>query len=96
MRQYTRGNAYAYDLKTARDYILWYREMVELMAAKFPNIVRIIAYEDMVADPAAVRATAAELCGLPASNAPLPAIGSDIGCSIPYQRAIAAAFNDQF
>lgn len=93
MRQYTKGNAYAYDLKTARDYILWYRDMSNLMVDKFPNVVRIIAYEEMVTDPAAARATAAELCGLPASDAPLPAISSDIGCAAPYHRFIAAALS---
>jgi hypothetical protein len=95
MRQYTKGNAYAYDLKTARDYILWYREMIDLMADKFPNIVRVIAYADMVADPAAARATAAQLCGLPASDAPLPEIGGDIGCSVLYRQSIAATLSGQ-
>jgi len=69
--------------------------MIDLMVDKFPNIVRVITYEDMVADPAAARATAAELCGLSASDAPPPAIGSDIGCAAPYERLIATALNGQ-
>jgi len=53
MRKYRSRNVYGYDLKAARDYILWYHEMMDLMAEKFPNLVRIFNYEDIVANPAA-------------------------------------------
>lgn len=93
MRQYTKGNAYAYDLKAARDYVLWYREMIDLMAKKLPETARIIDYEDMVRDPAAVRATAAALCGLPTTDKPPPKPAGDIGCAAPYRQLIAAALS---
>jgi hypothetical protein len=53
MRKYRGGNERAYDLKAAGEHIIWYHQMVDLMAEKFPDVTRVINYEDMVADPAA-------------------------------------------
>jgi hypothetical protein len=85
MARYRGGNAYAYDLKAARDQVLRYNEMIDLMAQKFPDIVRVIRYEDMVLRPEAARSAAAELCGLTVSGKPLPAISNDSGCAKPYR-----------
>jgi tetratricopeptide (TPR) repeat protein len=89
MARYRGGNAYAYDLKAARDQVLRYNEMVDLMAEKFPDIVRIVRYEDMVQRPDAARTAAAELCGLSMSGSPLPAISDDSGCAKPYLQFMA-------
>ena len=43
--------------------------MADLLAQKLPNIVRVIRYEDMVADPATALRAAADLCGLPVPGA---------------------------
>ena len=51
MRNYTSGNPYASDLKAAREHVLWFNEMIDLLAEKFSNIARVIRYEDMVGDP---------------------------------------------
>jgi hypothetical protein len=85
MARYRSGNAYAYDLKAARDQVLRYNDMIDLMVEKFPDIVRVIHYEDMVLRPAAARSAAAELCGLTTSGNPLPAISDDSGCAKPYR-----------
>jgi tetratricopeptide (TPR) repeat protein len=92
-RSYTRGNSYSYDLKAAREHVLWYHEMMDVLAAMLPDIVRIIRYEDMVADPAAARRMAAELCGLPVPEGPLPSIGDDRGCAEPYRQFMAPALD---
>ncbi len=92
LRRYNKGNGYSYDLKAARDYILWYHQMIDLMAEKFPDITRVIQYEDMVADPAGALRAAADLCGLPMHDRPLPPIGDDRGCAGPYQQLLAAEF----
>jgi hypothetical protein len=89
MRKYGVGNAYAYDLKAARDHILWYHQMIDLMAERFPNIVRVIRYEDMVTDPAAALRTAAELCGLSLSEVPVSTVSGDPGCAAPYRQFMA-------
>jgi tetratricopeptide (TPR) repeat protein len=89
-RTYAKRNIYAYDLKTARDHVVWYHQMMDLLAEKFSDIVRIIQYEDMVAEPAAALRTAAEFCGVPMSDGPLPPIGDDRGCAAPYLSFIAA------
>src|SRR5262249_29017400 len=52
-QMYRDGNVYSYDLKAARDYVAWYHQMMDLMAKKLPDIVRIIDYENMIANPAA-------------------------------------------
>jgi Flp pilus assembly protein TadD len=88
--RYRTGNAYSYDLKAARDYVVWYHQMIDLMAAKFPDIVRIIDYEGMIANPAAAVRVAAELCGLRTTDGPLPDVGDDRGCAKPYYDFIRA------
>jgi hypothetical protein len=90
MRKYTGGNAYGYDLKAARDHILWYGEMTDLMAEKFPNIVRVIRYEEMIADPAAASRIAAQMCGLAPPAGPPQTLAGDIGCAEPYRHLMAA------
>jgi tetratricopeptide (TPR) repeat protein len=89
-RKYNTGNFFSYDLKAARDHILWYHEMMMLLAERFPRIVRVLQYEAMIADPAAALRVAAELCGVPGRASPLPAIADDRGCAIPYRQYIAA------
>ena len=95
MRRYSRGNLYSYDLKAARDHVLWYHEMIDLLAQKLPHIVRVIRYEDMVADPGAALRTAADLCGLPMPQRPLPPVGDDRGCSEPYRALMASELRGQ-
>jgi tetratricopeptide (TPR) repeat protein len=89
-RRYTEGNAYAYNLAAAREHVLWYHQMMDLMAAKLPSVVRIVRYEDMVADPSSALRIAADLCELPMPGKPLPAIGDDRGCAEPYREFMAA------
>ena len=89
-QQYHRGNFYSYNLKAARDHVVWYHQMMDLMAVKFPEAVRIIHYEEMVADPSTSLRVAAELCGLPMHDRPLPSIGDDRGCAAPYRQFMAA------
>jgi len=89
-RRYTSAHAYSYDVGAARDHIAWYHQMTHLMAQKFPDIVRVIDYEDMVANPAAAVHVAADLCGLPKTDVPLPEVGDDRGCAEPYHDFITA------
>jgi tetratricopeptide (TPR) repeat protein len=90
MLRYHRGNAYAYDLKSAREHVVWYHRMMDLLAEKFPDIVRVVRYEDMVTDPPAALRAAADLCGLPMVHGSLPAIGDDRGSAEPYRQLMAA------
>ena len=85
MREYRSGNPYGYDLKAAREHILWHHQMADLMVEKFPNIVRLIQYEEMITNPSVCLRTAAELCGLPTPNGLLPTIAGDPDCSAPYR-----------
>ena len=48
-------------------------------------------YEEMIADPAGALRVAADLCGLPMRDGPLPALGDDRGCAEPYRQFMAAA-----
>lgn len=91
MRKYRRGNAYSYDLKSVHEYITWYNQMIDLLAERLGDRVRIIPYEEMIADPAGALRVAADLCGLPMRDGPLPALGDDRGCAEPYRQSMAAA-----
>lgn len=90
MQKYSVGNADSYNLKTARDSIIWYHQMIDLLAEKLPEIARVIRYEDMVADPTAALRVAAELCGLPMEHGALPEMGDDRDCAKPNREMIAA------
>jgi tetratricopeptide (TPR) repeat protein len=87
--KYQSGNSYSYDLKAARDHVLWYHQMIDLLAEKLPDAVRIVHYEDLIVDSDAALRTAAELCALAAPTGPLPRVGDDRGCARPYREFIA-------
>jgi hypothetical protein len=93
MRRYKRGNVYSYDLNAARDHVAWCHEMIDLLAQRFPKIVRVIRYEDMVANPTAALQAAADLCGLSMPQGALPTLGDDRGCAEPYRQLMGAALN---
>ena len=82
---------YGYNLKAAREHILWYHQMMGVMAERFPRIVRVINYEDMVVNPGEALRIAAELCGLPSWSGQIPAVVGDVGCARPYQQFISDA-----
>ena len=84
MKKYAQGFAFAYDIGTIREYVTWYYSMMDVIAEKFPKITLMVNYEDMVANPAATLAAAAELCGLGPPEGTLPEIGDDRGCAVPY------------
>jgi len=94
LRKYIRGNAYAYQIRTIHEHLLWYYRMIDLMAEKFPERVLVITYETMVADPAAALQRVAELCGLAGQPSSLPAIGDDRGCAAPYREFMSAALQE--
>ena len=90
MKKYEKANPYAYDLKAARAHIAWCHEMMDLLAAKLPDFVRVIRYEDMIADPVTALSIAANLCGVPMQHGPLPQLGDDRGCAAPYREFMAS------
>jgi tetratricopeptide (TPR) repeat protein len=90
MRKYRGANFYGYDLKAARDHIVWYHHMIDLLAQKLPAIVHVIRYEDMIADPTAALRAAADLCGVPMTDRPLPVLGDDRDAAAPYRQFMAA------
>jgi tetratricopeptide (TPR) repeat protein len=91
MRRYRVGNLYSYDLMAARDHVMWYHEMMDLLVARFPEIARVIDYEEMIVDPAATLRVAAELCGLSVPRpAALPPLEDDRKCAEPYRHFMAA------
>ncbi len=89
MRKYQEGNAYGYDLATAREHITWYHQMIDLMVEKFPDLVRVIHYEDLVEEPAKALRIAASLCGLSVPETPAAAIAGDVGCAAPYRHLMS-------
>jgi hypothetical protein len=66
--------------------------MIDLLIAKLPKITCVVAFEDLICDPAAALKAVAELCGVSADHGPLPTIGDDRGCATPYRSWIDAAF----
>jgi len=46
----------------------------------------------MAADPAGALRIAADFCGLPMPQGPLPPVGYDLGCAQPYRTVMTAEF----
>lgn len=93
MKQYARGNFYAHDLTSIREYVCWYYEMEDLLVKHLPEISRVIYYEQMVTDPTASLRTIAELCGLAMPEIMPSHLGDDRGCANPYLAYLNEAFN---
>jgi tetratricopeptide (TPR) repeat protein len=91
MQKYALGNADSYNLRSIRDSLIWYHQMIDLLNEKMPKISQIVRYEDMIAEPSATLRLAANLCGLPMNEGQLPTLGDDRGCAIPYRDMIANA-----
>ncbi len=91
MKKYARGNNYAYDIGNIREHIAWYYQMVDVVAERLPHISTVIQYENLIADPASVLKSVAELCGLAPPEGPLPQLGDDRGCAEPYREFMATA-----
>jgi tetratricopeptide (TPR) repeat protein len=90
MTRYRESNFYAYDMRTVREHVSWYYDMIDQLAARLPKISRVIHYEDMVADPKSTLAQAADLCGLDPKDVEIPSVGDDRGCGEPYRDLMAA------
>jgi tetratricopeptide (TPR) repeat protein len=91
LSKYLRGNAYAYDLKSIADYLAWYDAMIALVAEKHSEMSMVVTYEDMIADPSAVRERVAGLVGLSIGHAPTPDLVHDRDVAKPYD-ALTASF----
>jgi len=93
MKHYRSGHPYAYDLAAIYRYIAWYHAMMDETARRYPEIVWIISYEDMIADPRRVLATVADLCALTRAEGAIPSLGDDRGAAEPYRTAMKKSFN---
>ena len=92
MSKYLRGNAYAYDLKSIADYLAWYDAMIGLVAEKHAETSLVVTYDDMIADPNAVRDQVAGLVGLSVGHAPTPDLVDDRDVAKPYDALMASFF----
>lgn len=86
MYRYKAGNSYAYDLKSIREHVLWYYEIMDMIADRYPEIVTIVNYEDLVEDPHKVVRSICNLCKLDASTDLKYLPGDDRDCAVPYSQ----------
>jgi tetratricopeptide (TPR) repeat protein len=89
MKKYRAGNPYAYDLNHVRSQIDWYHQMIDVLADKAPGVVRVVRYEDIVCEPAALLRATCELCSLPWFPESVPQPADDRGCAAPYRTFMA-------
>jgi Flp pilus assembly protein TadD len=91
MKQYRSGNSYSYNVAAAYAHLAWYNEMIDLCRASYPEITRVVTYEEMIEAPLATRRSIADLCGIPEPDEPVPPFNDDRGCAGPYRSFLAAA-----
>ena len=90
-KQYEHRHSYAYSVPNIYDFLKLYHGLMDVWAARLPQFVTVVDYNDMIADPAATIAQIAGFCGLNLPNGPLPRLGDDRGCGEPYRTLLAAA-----
>ena len=89
---YGSGNAYAFSIKTINEHIAWYDSLADILVEKFPNVSRVVSYDQLASDPNSMLTTVCELCGLdPKVNRVHIAPATDTGISRPYQAYIRQA-----
>ncbi len=82
------GNAFAYDLRAIRDYILWYNSCIDIIADAYAGAIKVVAYDEMASDGHVLYRAAAELLGMRFGDVQAPAVANDRGCSQPYAKKI--------
>ena len=65
--------------------IEWYNDMMHAMKSKFPDIVHVVNYKDMVEDPQGTLNSMADICGLPHPQGQIAPVPDDRGCAEPYK-----------
>ena len=91
MRNYRKGNYYAYRLDNIFEYMNWYRALIDKYQELFTDDCITVAYESVIEDPAAIARQVADLCGLNADGVALALPGDDRNCSAPYREFMAEA-----
>jgi tetratricopeptide (TPR) repeat protein len=89
LREYRTANEYAYDLNDIREHVLWYRDMIDALASRCPDVFRI-DYEQLVTDPAGTLNSIASWSGIrdkPVSSR-LMKVYDGRGCARPYLDAM--------
>jgi hypothetical protein len=88
---YKKGNHYSYEARECLSHIRWYGEMIDELAAKLGERARVVHYEDLVANAAAIVPDLWRWLGLTAPPVAKITMFNDIGCAEPYREMIATA-----
>ena len=92
MYKYSYKNNHAYDIQTIGEYVKLYYDLMDIYSEKFPDLCRIINYEEMIEDPRSVMIAASELCGTEVGNTDnIISLGDDRGVAEPYMDKIREA-----
>ena len=85
MTKYANENHLLYNIGTINKYISNQFALMDDLAQKYPDIVRIIKYEDLVTDVDGSMKQVTELCGIADHDRPFPSVGNDQGCAELYR-----------
>jgi tetratricopeptide (TPR) repeat protein len=102
MSNYHFRHEYAYDLNSIRDSITWTNNLIDVLAAAYPKVVKVVDYETLVEAPASVLRIVADLCAAPElALIDKPSVYDDRNCAAPYlqwmqDEARESAFDRQF
>ena len=81
-RHYERTHDFSYDLKWTVDYLLEVKGLMQHWAEQFPTRALLVAYEDLVCDPASIIEKVASFCAVSQS--------ADIDCSWIHNHRLEA------
>lgn len=84
-KNYRSGHHHAFDPRWIAEYVAWYDDLSRQWEKRFPDRVRILSYEQLVADPAKTVSDIASWLGLPLQSREGPVVvGDDRGVARPY------------
>jgi tetratricopeptide (TPR) repeat protein len=83
-KNYRSGHHHAYDPKWIAEYVDWYDDLSRQWEKQFPERVRILSYEQLVANPTKTVSDIAMWLGLNPQSLEGPLVGDDSGVAKPY------------
>jgi len=85
MTRYVVGNEFLNNIEMIKEYVTNQHALMDDFVEKYPDIVNVVHYEDLVDNPRQTLKQACGLCGIPDLSGTLPPIGNDVGCGEHYR-----------
>ena len=95
-KHYREGNHISYDIRTIVEYLSKTELLMDTLAERLPNAVKVVNYEDCVSSPEKLYAEIMRFCGIKPGPVNIGELPSGIGCGEPYREEIDKVLKGEF